>query len=167
MDKTYLKQFILFFGLMGIVIFVTIFVITRNLSPEKIEPSPVPTKKPEESTPIDNLIQPTNNPASKISINDIEHNEDILKQEPANNRGDILVSDENSFQTLYFAQEDQFLISIIASPFSEKRVEAENDFVTKLGISKEEACLLDVVITTPKYANPSQAGKNYTLSFCE
>lgn len=167
MDKAYLKQFILFFGLMGTIIVITVVVLTRNLNPQKPESSPTPSKKPEELTPGNGFVQPTKKPASKISINDIEHNEEILKQEPTNNRGDILVSDEEYFQTLYFAQEDQFLISVIMSPFNEKRIEAENDFVIRLGISKENACLLDVVITTPKYANPNEAGKNYSLSFCE
>jgi hypothetical protein len=84
-----------------------------------------------------------------------------------NSRGDALIVNTENYHITYFSKEDQFLITILSSPFEEVRKVAEIDFIQTLGIDKETACKIGVIITTPAFANRDEAGKNYKLSFCE
>ena len=84
-----------------------------------------------------------------------------------NKQGDIVFNKTDGFEIVYLPKFEQFLISITASPFVENEQAAEDELLTRLGISEEEACQLNVIITTPQSVNPNEAGKNYGLSFCE
>ena len=66
----------------------------------------------------------------------------------------------------YTPSSDSFLIVINSSPFNEQRAKAENEFLDTLNISRQEACTLDVSITTPQWANPNETGTIHRLSFC-
>jgi hypothetical protein len=83
--------------------------------------------------------------------------------------GEIYLSNNNPerYQILYMESFDQFLISILAGPFQTVREEAEQDLLRQLNIPQDEACALDVSITTPTFVNPDSSGKTYGLSFCE
>jgi len=92
----------------------------------------------------------------------------VYKRElSTNTRGDVLFSQNGDYQIIYFAKEERFLISIIGSPFDQKRTLAEQNFLKTLAVSEEEACKLQTIITTPSFANPGQSGINYKLSFCD
>src|SRR4030042_1347158 len=67
----------------------------------------------------------------------------------------------------YIPVDKSFLISILDNPFEDVKKEAEKAFLQKLGITQEDACLMNVNIATNIRINPSYAGKNYKLSFCE
>lgn len=85
-----------------------------------------------------------------------------------NENGDVIFAESDKYQEIYHPQRNNFfLISIIGSPFEEARKEAETKFLESLEISAEEACKLNVAITTPRFANPNEAGTTYRLSFCE
>lgn len=85
-----------------------------------------------------------------------------------NRQQEYTVYDEGAdYEIIYINQNDQYLISISGSPFEEKRKLAEQNFLKTFKINKEEACKLNVVITTPTFANPKEAGINYKLSFCD
>jgi hypothetical protein len=60
-----------------------------------------------------------------------------------------------------------YQVNVLGSPFERARLDAEQAFLFELGITEERACVLNVVVTTPAYANPNDAGINYSLSFCE
>jgi hypothetical protein len=85
-----------------------------------------------------------------------------------NKSGDfsLNVQSEN-YSIIYFPKNKSFNISITASPFERIRRQAENDFLKKMGPDEQFICSLNVVITTPRFANPDQAGRNYPLSFCQ
>jgi len=83
-----------------------------------------------------------------------------------NERGDVTFVDRQNFQILYFANENEFLISILGSPFEENRQEAEKELLKQLEITEEKACQLKVIISTPSFANPDESGQNFNLSFC-
>jgi hypothetical protein len=103
----------------------------------------------------------------KITVSNVEV-ENFTKDAEVVSRGETYLLEENQdFHIIARKKEGQFLISILGAPFSEKRARAEDAFVKKLGITREEACKLNVVITTPAFANKAEAGKNYPLSFCE
>jgi hypothetical protein len=87
--------------------------------------------------------------------------------EITNELGDIIIEDTNDYRILYIKRKDQFSIGIFSSPFEKQRQKAEKAFLSILNITEEKACELNVVTTTPMFANPEEAGKIYSLSFCE
>lgn len=91
----------------------------------------------------------------------------LSKTMKVNARGDVLLVDKPEYQIIYFQKEDQFLISILKSPFEAIREEAEDEFLQITKADQETLCKLDVVLTTPSFANPSLAGKIVYLSFCQ
>jgi hypothetical protein len=82
-------------------------------------------------------------------------------------RGDILFADTEEFQLLYFAKEDEYLISILSNPFDEIRPVAEEAFLSALQINKATACALKVYVSSPVWINPNQSGQIFPLSFCK
>lgn len=85
-----------------------------------------------------------------------------------NENGDLLLNPESGdFLILFFPESEQFNISITRSPFETIRNRAEEEFLSLMGFDTDFICNLNVTITTPRYANPMQAGKSYSLSFCE
>lgn len=118
------------------------------------------------SSPAPKAGSTSNQASSKISISGIEVNNFLKNPLRTDNRKDATFLDNPKYGFVYFQKENQFLISITGSPFSTVKIQAENEFLTKLGIDKDQACRLNVVITTPYYANPNESGKNYKLSFC-
>lgn len=84
---------------------------------------------------------------------------------PINKRGDNQLYASNKFTiTQYITGE--YNINIILSPFEQIKTEAEQKFLELLNITQAQACSYNVIITTPHYANPEEAGKTYYLSFC-
>ena len=70
------------------------------------------------------------------------------------------------YHIFYFPPDELFFISITSYPFDEHRPVAELKLLEILAISRDEACKLNVDITTPAYANPDNAGEVFKLSFC-
>jgi hypothetical protein len=70
------------------------------------------------------------------------------------------------YHVFYFPADELFFISITSYPFDEHRVVAEQKLIEALAISKDDACKLNVDITTPTYSNPDKAGEVFKLSFC-
>lgn len=91
----------------------------------------------------------------------------IKNPQVINDKGDILVTESKDFKILYFPKTNQFLVSILSSPFEKARLSAEEEFLKTLSIDKKLACELNVLITTPVFINPNEAGKEYRLSFCD
>jgi len=81
-------------------------------------------------------------------------------------RGDVLFKDTGQYHLIYFSGEDEFLISILSSPFENVRSEAEKAFLDILKIDEETACLLKVRISSPIKINPELKGNFLPLSFC-
>lgn len=141
-----------------VVIVISVLVGLLIADKTNVEPTTsLPTRKLITSIPDTPKIE-----SSGIEINNVFKEEDskITPQK------DVLVSEESLYQILYLTQFDQFLISIITPNFEEARRIAEAEILQKTGVSKEEACKLDVQITTPSYANLELAGKTFGLSFC-
>lgn len=73
---------------------------------------------------------------------------------------------QSNYEISYLPQEDRYIITVYGSPFTKYSLEAEQSFLKTHKITPQEACLKNVSTGTPFYANPSEAGKNYKLSFC-
>ncbi|MBI2573951.1 MAG: hypothetical protein HYV78_00965 [Candidatus Wildermuthbacteria bacterium] len=91
-------------------------------------------------------------------------------------RGDSVVVDKDAeeyqlvktsgYSIVYQKKFDLFIISITGTPFAQIKEQAEQDFLALTESSPQTACRLKVKISTPLYANPEFAGKNFPLSFC-
>lgn len=106
-------------------------------------------------------------PRAKIQISEVEMTDFKSYKEPINENGDHFVVNDINYQIVYFPDGDYFNISILGSPFETWREAAEVKLLRKLDIEGEEACKLNVVVTTPLFANAEQAGNQYPLSFSE
>lgn len=131
-------------------------------------------KPAREAGEISNEPEKTKNPSSdgllsvadRVTISGVEVN-NFLGTGQASDKEIVTVKKTENYTIIYHTKTSLFLISILSSPFREQRALAELEFIEKLGIEKEDACKLNVSITTPRFANEAEAGKNYKLSFCE
>jgi len=80
---------------------------------------------------------------------------------------DAIMADNENYQIMYFKFSDEFLVTILGSPFESFQKMAERDLISQLKIDENTACRLKVSVTTPSFANPDEAGRTYGLSFCE
>lgn len=140
----------------------------------------VPTQSPTTTSPIqeeiisvtDRPLQPVS-PAPPIPSTETIESQGVTIESPylneyeRNRRGDTTFVENINYSIIYFAVDDQFLISITGAPFETYRKQAENDLLTELNVTQDQACTLDVVISTPGYVNPNEAGQNYSLSWCD
>jgi lipopolysaccharide export LptBFGC system permease protein LptF len=105
---------------------------------------------------------------NKMPITPEEAKKNVISQmKKANEEDTVLIIDRQGYQILYFRQSDQFLISVLKSPFEEIKQEAEKEFLRITQANKKILCQLNVVITTPRFANPDLAGQTFYLSFCK
>ncbi|RJR14809.1 hypothetical protein C4579_04280 [Candidatus Microgenomates bacterium] len=86
---------------------------------------------------------------------------------PINNQGDTLLLETAKYHIVFLKQFNSYAISITGAPFYAYREEAEQAFLSTLNITQKQACLLNVTVSTPRFANPDQSGRNYPLSFCQ
>lgn len=74
---------------------------------------------------------------------------------------------ENSYYYMaYYPQGNAFIIAMMNADIETARQMAEKDFLEILGISKDDACKLNVSLTVPMSVNAEAAGGDYHLSFC-
>ena len=83
-----------------------------------------------------------------------------------NTERDVLVTRTPEYDIVYFASDGGFSISILATPFEAVRAKAEQAFLERLGVGREDACRLAVYIGVPRWVDENLAGRNYRLSFC-
>lgn len=99
----------------------------------------------------------------KIETNDPEK----VAAEKLDEKGYLLISN-SSYDILYYkySQGPSFLISLHSDNLIPARAAAETELLSKLGISKEQACKLLVSLTIPGDVNEKLSGDDYHLSFC-
>jgi hypothetical protein len=102
----------------------------------------------------------------KIEISGISVNNFNKDPKEIDSFGDVFITGGEEFDIIYFPNTKNFSINILSSPFRDMQLKAEEVFLKKLGITKEQACLLPVDVGTPFYANPDESGKQFPLSFC-
>ena len=135
---------------------------------EKEKEIVITQEEPEKSfDDFENLSELTESEENIVTVSNVEVTNFAQNAELIPGGKAIIFEREGDYHILFHSQNELFIISILGSPFSEKRFLAEEAFLYKLGITKEEACKLNVVITTPMFANEAESGKNYKLSFCQ
>lgn len=102
-----------------------------------------------------------------ITVSGVEINNVLETPLEKTSQGDSLFVKEATYQIAYLPSFNQFIINILSPSFEQARNDAEEAFMKKLGISKEEACRLNVSLGTPNYVNPELSGEKFPLSFCD
>lgn len=139
---------------------ITLVLLTQSRfsTPPPTQPLPIPTRIPV------NIPIPT---GKTIEVSGVPVNNPYISPVQLSQMGDSLMVEQPGYSLVYLKPFGQFLISITASPFAENRQLAETAFLSRLGITQNQACQLKVTITTPLSINPNEAGQNYPLSFCK
>lgn len=78
----------------------------------------------------------------------------------------VLFKENNDFEMAFYPEGDAFIISIKNSDLNPAREKAEADFLQTLGITKDQACQLNVSLGTTFDVNPKNSGREFGLSFC-
>lgn len=138
----------------GVLIFLILLGFTAK-PPTQIAPTFLPTPTP---VPVQSEIN------NKISIGSVEVNNFLENPLQTNPSGDALLVDNDTFRIVYIAITNEFLIRVLTQPFEPIRQEAENTFLEKLGVTKEQACQLKVTVFQP--INKEAFEDSYRLSFC-
>jgi hypothetical protein len=105
--------------------------------------------------------------SDKITVKDVELRNFYKTAYSVGRIGDALLVDRPQYKIVYYPLDEAFLITILVPGFDNLRPKAEEDLLSVLQINESTACQLDVFTTTPRYANPAEAGKNWPLSFCQ
>jgi hypothetical protein len=130
----------------------------------RLQSSPTSDEKIQDKG-LENSISEENS-TEKTTISGVEVNNFFLTTEQLNENNDRLLEKNEKYSIIYHPLFTQFLIAITDSPFPEIRKSAEQKFLEALEINEENACKLDVVVSTASFINPEYAG-SYRLSFCE
>lgn len=78
----------------------------------------------------------------------------------------VLAQETDGYNITYYAPDSSFNVLITQTPFDTVRAQAEAAFLQLLGVSKADACKLNVKIGTMASVDPTHAGQNLGLSFC-
>lgn len=150
-----------FLVLAGIIIL--LFFSTVRKGEERISPFP-----PEIPSPA--IILPaviiTIYPADRVIISGVTVKNFFKTAEEITSYGDVVIVNKPEYRILYQANFNQFLVNILSSPFEGVKAQAEKEFLRILDVTAPQACSLNVILATPRFANPDEAGKEYGLSFC-
>ncbi len=147
-----------------LLIFIVLIFVRKNSGETPKEVTPIPSPTISFPTPFPTPSFPQ---TPEITISGVEVKNFYQNAEEYSKQGDVQFSSIPQYNLVYLSKFNEFLVSILSSPFEDTRVIAEKDFIEKLGITELEACKLTVTVTTPKSVNPEFAGKKYRLSFCE
>lgn len=149
-----IKKIIIISPILLTILLVVFFLFIGRSIEKKPSSFPKPT-----SVPID---QPT---LRKIEISGIKTNDFISRPTDLNRDGDVLFLKTSNYEAVYLKKYNQFLLNISSSSV-EIINQAEEEFLKKLGISKKDACRLDVIVNSPYVPNPNLSMPRKTLSFC-
>ena len=79
------------------------------------------------------------------------------------------LSQESTYTIFFDKLKNSFIITLFVTEVdngNDIRYRAEEELMKKLGISRGEACLLQIEVGVPFSSSPNLSGINYGLSFC-
>ena len=80
--------------------------------------------------------------------------------------GNAAVKETSEYAIVYLGDLKSFVITIYGKQMNGARRQAEQAFLDSLGVSKDDACKLDVSLSIDKEADEDAAGQEFGLSFC-
>jgi hypothetical protein len=78
----------------------------------------------------------------------------------------VAIAQTSSYSIAYNVLYSSFVITVLAPPLEANREAAEAAFLSSLGISKQDACKLDIYEGVPASVSDQDSGRPYVLSFC-
>lgn len=72
----------------------------------------------------------------------------------------------DTFDIVYFLDEDAFAIGLTAEPLGAARISAEQFLMKTLGVSQDELCMINYFVTTDVDVSEQYAGADLGFSFC-
>lgn len=81
-------------------------------------------------------------------------------------KGTTRMYENGSFSITFFPSYQEYVISVRKSPFETYRQLAEQAFLQVTSLNQTQACMYNVKVVTPHFANPQLAGQQFSLSFC-
>lgn len=153
------KTRILIIGL--IILGILLVILTFLRSPQEKAPAVLPTP-----TPVAPAFPNRFPTGDTVTIDGVTVDNFYQTTAPLDAAGDMELANDSQYHITYLADTHQFLITITGKGFAQNRYAAEQKLLSQLGLSQEDACKLNIVITTTSSANPDQAGQSLPLSFC-
>jgi len=100
--------------------------------------------------------------SGEISVNNFRKNADVIE-----NGAEYFV-DKEKYNVFYYSPNNEFAVTLLVNQDIENtRKEAESDFINALGISKEDACRLKIILyVSAALTTNSDLYQNHGLSFC-
>ncbi len=138
------------------------FYLSKNVQTLVTPPAPAvsPSKMPSPTRP------PLQRIFGKININGVLVKDFYATSQRITDKNDAILVENSDYIISYVYEFDEFLITILASPFPELQKQAQAKLISLLDIGEQEACRLKASLTTPYFANREYSGKSYPLSFC-
>ncbi len=169
------KSIILIIGIICLIALLSVFFYLKKGGEQAQEPSPITDT--EEVFPISEsgrTLAPDEIPVllksgGSLPVHDIRSDEGTTKDEGSFHRlYDFGPKDsvEPRFILLYSEMDQGFLMTLLATPLTEVRREAEQEFLKRLQISEREACFLSVSVGVPVSISDTFSGRDLGLSFC-
>lgn len=81
-------------------------------------------------------------------------------------KADATSADTPPYVIRYDTKTKSFSIGLFAEPIKEKRLDAEAQMLRQLGISKEQMCQLNYIVSVPGFVNEAYSSRNLGFSFC-
>lgn len=89
-----------------------------------------------------------------------------LSNPPVVDGGTIVIKQTPNYAITYDPETSEFWLAIMGTPFATWQSAAEQDFLATLGVSKTDACKLDVTSGVVYSPGDPNDGKDFPLSFC-
>lgn len=140
---------------LGVLIVLIFLRTTTRPLPPKNTPSPTSSPNPTPSFPTTTTIESSG----------IEIKNPFMGAAEFTTQGDALTVKATTHRIVYLKQFDEFIITIEKEPFEENMRIAEADFVSRLGITQQQACKIKVSLSPPK--KTGELTPQYGLSFCK
>lgn len=83
------------------------------------------------------------------------------------NLGSLSDMSTRHFNVIFNTTNNSFAVALLKEPLAESRVLAENFLLSRLSISREELCALDVFVSTTYTINPYYAGVDVGFATCD
>jgi len=137
--------------------------VRRNapIRPAPQQPSGSGNQIPNSGSPanIEGKI-PIKTSTGKVFVNDFRKNAEVASS------GVLYFVEKNEYNIAYNSTGNEFILTLLVNKDIEKtRGAMENDFINSLGISREDACKLNVYLYVSAAVDNKLSG-NHGLSFC-
>jgi hypothetical protein len=113
----------------------------------------------------ENFTVPTSQTIT-VGENNVQVQNFFSSAEVYNEMGDTRITSNDRYEIVYFPYSESFFLLINDTPVREVREAAQIDFLTRLGISQDQACQLNVDVyldKTVRSSYPHEVG----MSFCD